>query len=236
MPYSFVGSNSTESATVTYTATAGNTLIVVNAGQTIGSSLTLSDTNNTYSFVGGSSTVSTLLINAWIAPVTVGGSLTINLTPTSGNGFGIYVAEYSGLGSLVASSFQSQVQAGPGIGANILTTSSNPNVTSAPAMLWGFSLNANALSTPSPDVGPSVGTTLSYTSRTIGWLGSSTNQVALAEDIRITSTGTNPITFGSVSGNQFDGFATIAFAIAEASGTPAPPSPIYHRKNVLYFI
>ena len=102
----------------------------------------------------------------------------------------------------------------------MVTTSAAPNATSAPAMVWGLSVDTNASTGRWHDPGPALGTGSSYTSRTVGWLGGSSQQAALAEDIRVTSTGTQAITFGAVSGNQFDSFITVAAAFAEPASLP----------------
>lgn len=218
MAYAFVNSgtfnNSAGAAgSVNYTPTTGNTLIVCASANTATSGLTLSDTHNTYNFLGNVGTNPSL--GMWWANVTSSGAQTISLTGTGT--YGMFVKEISGLAtsSFIASSFQSQQQNGPGVGANIVTTSSNPNVTSQPAMLQGFSINTNPV-TGGADAGPATGTTLAFIGRTVGWLGSGSQQAAQDEDIRITSTGTQPVTFGAVSGNQFDTFLTVAAAFIEA--------------------
>jgi hypothetical protein len=211
MAYAFVGSGtytngSGGTGSVSYSPTVGNTLIVYAYASSV-SGLTLSDGSNTYTFLGNVQN-----FGMWWAHVASSAS-TISLSGTST--YGIFVKEVSGLATsaYIASSFQSQEQDGPGIGANAVTTSSNPNVSSAPAMLEGCSMCVQAVT--GNDVGPAVGTTLAYTGRTMGWLGGVSQQGAANEDIRITSTGTQPVTFGSVSGNQFDTFYTVAAAFVE---------------------
>jgi hypothetical protein len=240
MPYAFVNSGQFHNSagavgSVSYSATLGNTLIVPVLSTT--ATPTITDGSNTYTLLGATAALASNFLALFLAPVTTGGALTIS----SGATFGIYVAEYSGLAAsaFIAGSFQSNTQVPNAIGADILTTTSNPNVTSIPAMLWGFCVDINGLSGTEP--GPTAGTTpISYaaTSHAAGWLGTGSNQTALAEDTRITSTGsTAPITFGTVSGNQFSGYLTVAAAFIEGGASiNTPPAPIYHRKNVLYFI
>src|ERR1700677_4380795 len=220
MAYAFVGSGSAYNGsganlTVTYSPTVGNTLLVCAAAQTAGGSLTPSDGSNTFNYIGTTVAENGLYESLWWVHVTTGGSLTTGFG-VSGI-FGLYIGEYSGLSATpyISSSFQTGAQIGPSLGANTITTSSNPNVTSVPAMLWGFSFNIQTLINVSADPGPQLGTTLAYNSRTIGWLGSGTTQAALAEDIRVTTTGTNPVTFGSTGNGQFDTFLTVAAAFTE---------------------
>jgi hypothetical protein len=219
--YAFVNSGTYSlatggSASVTYTATAGNTLVVYANTVTAGSGLTLSDGSNTYTYLGDVTGASQYL-SMWWAHVTTGGSLTITLS--GAQTYGLVVMEYSGLATsaYIAGSFQSQFQGGPGSAANAVTTSAEPSVTSVPAMLGGLTVNSNALSGGSSDTVPVLGTLLAYNSRTVGWLGTVSQQAALAEDVRITSTGTNPIAFGA-GGGQFDNFYTVAAAFAETTG------------------
>lgn len=226
MAYGFVGSGTFTNtvggaASVNYSPTIGNLLPVAALTNANPSGLTLSDTHNTYNFIGSTSGGG-IFLGLWWANVTTGGALTFTL---SGAGtYGLWVPEYSGLGAspLIAGSFQTGSQGSPGVGTNILTTTTNPNVTTTPAMLFGISANINALTGPNGDAGPSVGTTLAYNSRAVGWLGSGSQQGALAEDFRITSSGANPITFGTVSGNQFDTFVTLAVAFSEFGAGVTP--------------
>jgi len=223
MAYAFVNSGTfynnagTGSASVSYSATLGNTLLVAAITQTVGSSLTLSDTENTYSFLGATIVEGGFYLNLWEAHVTTGGSLTISLP--GGPTYGMYVPEYSGLATsaYISSSFQSGAQVGPSLGANTITTGSNPNATSAPAMVFALSVNIQAISGPNGDPGPSLGTSFSFNSRTVGWLGSSSQQTALAEDIRVTSTGTQAMTFGCTGNLQFDTALTVAAAFVESA-------------------
>jgi hypothetical protein len=220
MAYAYVGSATPYSnpssgvGTVSYAPTVGNTLLVAAYLNGPGTGYTLQDGSNTYGYLGESASGYLAL---WSAHVATGGSLTLGFGGANGV-YGLQVWEYSGLATsaYISGSFQSQVQAGPGVGANAITTSSNPNATSAPAMVWGISVNSNAFVGGSGDAGPALGTSSSFNSRTVGWIGT-TLQAALAEDIRVTATGTKAITFGSVSGNQFDTFDTVAAAFVEAS-------------------
>lgn len=221
--YAFVGSvtytnNAGGTGTVSYTPTTGNTLIVYASANTATSGLTLQDTHNSYVFIGNVGTNPSL--GMWWAHVSSSGAQTITLSGTGT--YGIFVKEVSGLGTsaFITGSFQSQHQSSPGIGANLITTSSNPNVSSQPAMLEGFSFASQAIGGADPS--PAVGTTLGYAGRTVGWLGTSSQQGATNEDIRITSTGTQPVTFGSVSSNQFDDFFTVAAAFSEGGGGGGP--------------
>jgi hypothetical protein len=220
MAYAFVGSPTAfyssggASASLSYSPTVGNTLLVAAVTNGAGSGLTLSDGSNTYNYLG-TVQIGGIYTSLWWANVTTGGSLTISLSGTS---YGLQAWQYSGLATsaYIASSFQSQGQGGLGVvNANILTTTSNPNVTTAPAMLWGLSVDISALTSAGTAPAPNVGTGSAYTGRTVGWLGGSSQQVAQAEDIRETSTGTAAITFGTSNNNQYDNFATIAVAFAE---------------------
>jgi hypothetical protein len=224
--YAYVGSGqfhngSGASGSVTYSPTVGNTLLVAVLANT--ATPTVSDGSNTYALLGSSTILSSSYLSLYEAHVTTGGSLTIAAAGTTT--YGIYVAEYSGLATsaYVASTFKSGTYPGSGtIGANVLVTTSNANVTSVPALLWGFSADLNAFSNSDP--GPSAGTSpinFTSTSHNPGWLGTGSQQTALAEDTRITTTGTNGVTFGTTGsggGNQYDGFITISAAFAEAGG------------------
>lgn len=223
MAYVFIGSgtfsnNVGASGSINYTATAGNTLKVYSLTNAVPTGLTISDGSNTYTLLG-SVTGGGVFLGEWRAHVATGGALTIIMS--AAGTYGMWLEEISGLAtsSFIAGSFQSQTQNGPGVGANILTTSANPNATSAPAMVSAFSVNVNAFTVPSSDAGPSLGTSSAFNSRTVGWIGVA-QQAALAEDIRVTVTGTKAMTFGTVSGNQFDTFLTVASADVEA--VPGP--------------
>jgi hypothetical protein len=220
--YTFVNSGQFHSSigatgSASYSATLGNTLLVAVLSGTGTPGVT--DGFNTYTLLGATTpSFASVFLAIYSANVTTGGSLTVASGSTNTNG--IYVAEYSGLAAsaFIPSSFQFGTQVPNAIGANIITTTANPNVTSVNAMLWGFSVDNNALSGTEP--GPAAGTSpIAYaaTSHAAGWLGTGSNQSALAEDTRITSTGsTTPITFGTVSGNQFSGYLTIAAAFLES--------------------
>jgi hypothetical protein len=218
MAYAFVGSgtfsnNIGAAGSVNYTPITGNTLIVYAFANGATSGLTLSDGTNTYNYLGGTASG---FLGMWWAHVTSSGPVTISLS-NSGT-FGIFVKEFSGLASVayVTSSFQQQVQGGATVGANTVSTGTSPNVTSVPALLDGITVVSNALFGTDPTA--TVGTTLAYIGRTVGWLGNSSQQAATNEDVRITSAGSQPVNFGAVSGNQFDTFYTCGAAFAESSG------------------
>ena len=223
MAYAFVGSNGILSHTLTYTATLGNTLIVATATNTTTVGLVVGDTANTYTYLGGAAG-SNPGMALFVAPVTTGGALTLVTSGTGGGGatYAMAVWEYSGLAAspYIASSFQYQQQPGPGTGTNAITTASNPNVTSAPAMLFGIACNVGNALQGGTDNGPVLGTAFAYNSRTVpNWIGGASQAAALAEDIRITSTGTAAITFTAGSGSGADTYQCIAAAFIEYGGT-----------------
>ena len=228
MAYSFIGSGVSSATaggttrTITYSPTIGNTLIAVAMTDTLGSNLVINDGANIYTYISSITSGSSYL-NLFSAPVT-GSTSTISLTKSGGGGnlYGFYVAEYSGLSSnaYIVSSFQSQYQNGPGSGANLLTTTANPNITSVPAMLWAFTCDFSQLAGGANVGVPAAGTSLSYNSRAVAWVSGGAANSAVAEDIRITSTGTNPATFTAGSALQFDQFFTIAAAFLEAAPSP----------------
>src|ERR1700733_7162462 len=126
---------------VSYSPTVGNTLLVAVMSNT--TTTTVSDGSNTYSKLGATAELGGFALSLLSAQVTTGDTLTIAASGTTV--FGIYVAEYSGLSAtpFISGSFESGAQGGPGIGANNITTTANPDVSSVPALLWGFSVNSN---------------------------------------------------------------------------------------------
>jgi hypothetical protein len=139
-----------------------------------------------------------------------GGATTFTLTNTS-TGLCIYVAEYSGGTIYLSGAGAGAYQNGPGLGANIITTGSVGG--SGSVLLFGFSMNAQINATPAPSAGTSP---TAFTGRTTVWATRNTvTPTGLPEDAIITGSGA--ATFGTVSGNQFNLFVTVAAAF---SSTP----------------
>ena len=147
--------------------------------------------------------------------VAVGGSTTFtlgNLSTTTG--MGIYVAEYHVPGASFALSgtgAASATQVPSAIGADLLIA--GPVGSSGSVLLLGFSIDSQF----NGSVAPTAGTTpVAFTGRTPVWatrnLGTTS---ALPEDATITGNGT--ATAGTVSGNQFNNFNTIAAAFSLAA-------------------
>lgn len=129
--------------------------------------------------------------------------------------YAVYVAEYSGISgssAYVAGSCVINIQDSPGSGANVLT-SGNSDVTSVPALFFGFTATwQNESASQTAGTSP-----IAFTGRTPVWATLTGNAAgATPEDTRITSTGSYAATFGVTSG-QFDGFLTAAVAFAETS-------------------
>jgi len=88
MAYAFVGSPTAfyssggASASLSYSPTVGNTLLVAAVTNGAGSGLTLSDGSNTYNYLG-TVQIGGIYTSLWWANVTTGGSLTISLSGTS---------------------------------------------------------------------------------------------------------------------------------------------------------
>jgi len=220
MAYAYVGSANnydTSGATnlaASYSPTVGNTLIVAAVTE---ATTGISDGHNTYNAVGSTNAFGSSYVTVVEANVTTGGSLSIASSATT---LGIYVVEYSGLATsaLISGSFESAAQGSPGAGANVLATTTEPDVTSVPAMLWEFIVDvqsANGGTNPAP----TVGTTTAFTSRTVGWVGGSSNQSAVAGDTRITSSGSYHATGGVNSSSQYDNFFIVAAAFVEGSAS-----------------
>jgi hypothetical protein len=206
------------------TVTAGNTLLcwIFATGNGVGQTPT--GNGNTFVSVFATAQMSgTAYLQCWICQNANAGSTAI----TQGVGpavYGIYVEELSGLvttGGVLGSN--SAIQNLGVTGANILSPG-NVNVTSVPAGVFGFSVSQSAYAGGGNVGDPQTGTSLAYNGRAVGWLGSSSNNTAQAEDIRVTSIGNIATTFG-ITNDQFNQFATGMVAIAEA-GAASNAAPI----------
>lgn len=230
MAYAFVQQNANDNAatattiTVTLTPTAGNLLVFCVSGDSLDTtSIALSDnlgSHNTFT------QISTDLVTAadqrcawWFAANCQGGATTFTATYSASTRFRtIYVAEYSGIAT--TSPFLNGARAenvNPGTGTDAVS-SGNANATSQPALVWGFSLDINATTTPTAGTG--------FTSRTGVW---STNTcLGRPEDKRVTATGNVAATFTATTGT--DPHATGVGIFAEAivvSDVPRARTPSY---------
>jgi hypothetical protein len=226
MAYAFVQSGQNHNvagaanlASSSITVTAGNTLLVwlASASNVITSPPTGNGNTFTNVFVSPQNSGLSYL-QCWICQNAASGATVV--TPQGAPLiYGIFVEEISGLvttGGVLASA--SAVYASSTIAANSITPG-NINVTSKPAGLFGFAYGNEALG--NTNLGdPQFGTSLAYNDRTTGWVGGSSNKTAVAEDIRVTSTGNITTTFG-VANDQFDNFSVGCVALLEI------PPPTY---------
>ena len=220
MAYAFVQQNAADNAagattiTVTLTPTAGNLLVFAVSGDSLDTtSIALSDnlgTHNTFTQIG------TDLVTAvdqrcawWFAANCKGGATTFTATFSASTRFRtIYVAEYSGIAT--SNPFLNGTRAeqtNPGTGTDAVS-SGNANATSQPALVWGFSIDANGGTTPNAGTG--------FTARTGVW--STATCLGRGEDKRVTATGNVAATWTATTGT--DDHASGVGIFAEAAATP----------------
>jgi hypothetical protein len=130
--------------------------------------------------------------------------------------YGVVAFNFSGIaasGALIGSAFSATTApSGNPASADKLTTD-NISITigTQAALLFGFCVDVNNTSAPTPGTTPSA-----FTGRPTVW---ASNAVALPEDFRVTVTGTYAATFGSNNTNRFDTFDVIALAFLEATNS-----------------
>lgn len=232
MAYAFVQSGENHNTTgvgsaltaSSITVSAGNTLVVWICTLTTGSQ-TLSGNGNTYTYVGTSAALNAAFLSAYYCQNINAGATAVATSDTGC--FGIYAAEYSGLATSggLAGAFISTTASGPGAGANIISLGAT-NVTVAPAAVFACGVDSSAASSGSGNTGNiTAGTTLTWISRTLGWVDGAAVLFGRGEDIRAAVTGNVTPTIG-VSGNkQFANFLAAAFALGEPGQVTPPPVP-----------
>jgi hypothetical protein len=221
------------------TTTAGNALVMAILSSTA-AVIAISGNGNTYTNAPTTGAVDagpTLQLNIFYASNISGGATAVSVnTAGGGNLQGVYVAEYSGLaasGMLINS--VGNFQSGPGTTPSLNSVTSGSVTNSVSAMLFGFTYPDNGNVTVLPTTGTSP---ISFTGRSGVWATANSNAFAVGtpEDSAISSSAAATFGVGAGGALQFDNFLTVAAAFALASGAASPPTPIYHRKNVLYFI
>lgn len=206
-------SGGTISATLGVAVTAGNCLIVAIAANT-GTAPNLSGNSNTYTSAGTPVTNSGgRSLSLYVVASANGGTTTVS--DTSDNSYGIYIAEYSGLTGTVVG-YGGQAQTLSGTNGSDLVTSLTHSISSAPAMIWGFTFDTNtpAVANMAP-AGTGFG---NYTKATFS---GGTTSFGAAEDQNQAATGSFAATFGSTNNNDFDSFITTMMAITTAAVSQA---------------
>jgi len=217
MAYAYVGGNenmnlsgvSQASISTTYTPTAGNTLIIL-VTYDVTSTPTISGGGNTYNAGAGpygDATGTGQINQVFYAQSVAGGSTSFlaSFSPSSPY-VGIRVEEYSGLGTYIGAVGQFQTSPGTGAGA---VTSGNLNVSSAPAMFYGWGSNTDGNSTLSATAGWAANRDV-FTANGTNW--------SITADELVSVTGNQAATFTST--NAFQHYATFAIAFQIAGGGP----------------
>lgn len=205
-------------ASVTVSATAGDTLIVVLGGGSGITSPTVTDNasggSDTFTNKVAYASISPAQVNGgsdagiWICP-SAGASVTnVTVSWTGGNeNWGVLVIEYSGLSTSLSSLWiasQGNIQNNPGTTANAITSGAALNVSSVPAIILGIVANDT-----DSDTVAGTGFTLR---------GASTNLFSI-EDLRITAGGNQQVTFTAPTHGATDAYWTTLIALGEAGGT-----------------
>jgi hypothetical protein len=221
MPYAFVGSgaNSANGNTITYSPTAGNTIVVTVATSSGGGSPTFTVADNgsgsTWTVRKAAAQDGSGILFYGLATGVVGTGVTVITFTFNGGAPGttqMNLVEYSGLsatGWQGISAFNKQTA--PGTAANALT-SNNFNVTTQPALLLGWVADEDA------DNGQTAGTSpIVFTRRVNG-------VVSMIEDARVLATGNAAATATAGASNGSDNFYSYVLAISEPSSIVTVPS------------
>jgi hypothetical protein len=239
MAYSYIGTGVSANGTtaITYTPTAGNLLIIVMfAGSGLGACWVTSITGSgTWATVAGALNASSnTVINVaggyyqgiyYCLSAPSGGSQTFTLnTNVSPGARNVRILEYSGLTSFV--NYTQQSLTTPGTGADSFT-SGNVNVSTAPAMLFGYAAGINTSAQFTAGTSPTA-----FTSRVAG-NEPSNNAALIFEDARILSSGNVAATMGNSSATQSGGIWGVAFA-EPAAAASLPLAMFSQRRNQLF--
>jgi hypothetical protein len=236
MAYAYVGSaqNAGNAATITYSPTGGNYLIVVSETSAGGGSGIPTVTGISDNGTGGSgwtiekaTSQDGATNNDWftvaVSPVASTGATTIALVFANGppGTTNLAVIEFSGLsatGWQGISAFNEQVA--PGAGTNAIA-SNNVNVTTQPALLLGWMCDELG------NGGWTAGTSPNAFTRRVN------GNYNMLEDFRITATG-NALATATNTHGAADDFINYVMAISEPTIVAAPGSP-YTLESTEYF-
>lgn len=230
MAYAFVNEAGLDAAggatsiAVSLSCTAGNLIVIGATGDSADSSafaatpITDGGAGNTFSQLGPTRTTSNAQIcGTFYAANCKGGTVTFTVNfPNSTRFRGIYVAQYSGLSTgAVLNTTSTNNTTGSSTDA---LASGNANATSAPALVWGFDIDASG------NTVPNAGTGFTQRSSAAGSSWTAGNVTCRAEDKRVTVTGNTQATFTNTTGTDVG--ATFVAIFAEAAGsqyvTPTP--------------
>lgn len=215
------------------TTTVSNLLLV--AAMSFDANITITDgaVGNTYNNLGFVATpASGGRITLFYAKSIAGASTTIQLNTTGPWIQGVAAWEYSGLDTTapyITGTFVGQSQATPGTTTDACT-STNSNITSVPAMQFGFNWDENNASSNTPSAGTG------FTGRGQIWkpLGSGGGFfTAQGEDKRVTSTGNSAATFTSIAGGT-DTLVTITVAFKESAAVVTPPGAPFSGQSQVF--
>lgn len=225
--YASVGSarNVGNGATITYTATAGNTLVIGVFTSAGGGSPTATISDNGSGSVYTTQLATTTFASQFVtffSGIAGSGVTTITLTFNGGAPGSIIagVVEYSGLSATGWQAISTgNLQAVPGSPAGTGTnavTSNSLTVSAQPAALigWAWEFGNNG--------GGTAGTSPIAFTRRLNVSG------IMTEDARVTSTGT-PVVTATNSNGSTDTLLTFGIAISEGAPPSAGPSPLASR-------
>lgn len=226
MPYSFIGQAASAGTTNGLTSVVTSTSLTVQTGDTIIVPLYSGDASgNTISDGGSNTYIAAGNVNSnlffYYCLSAASGTYTVTGNCPS-DGHAVAALQYRGIGSF--QNFTGADQNGPGNGANNVN-SGNAACTAAPALVWGFAMDSTQFNNGSAVAAPTAGTSpLAFTSRGGLWLAGATNNTAISEDVRVTSTGNYAATFGSSGGSAFDTYYSAVMIFGEI--VPPPPNII----------